>query len=78
LASGWFPSEARGDQRSGQDLALIHASQVEKLNPVEAKKALAELEAKKAKRTSDVLPKPSPIAEARVPAQSNGKAAPVH
>jgi hypothetical protein len=52
-----------------KSLRLFHASQVEKLNAVEHKKALAELETKKAKRTSDVLPKPSPIAEAPVAAR---------
>jgi hypothetical protein len=42
-------------------LRLFHASQVERLNAVEAKKALAELEAKKAKRTADKLPPISPV-----------------
>jgi hypothetical protein len=47
-------------------LRLFHASQVEKLNPVEAKKALAELEAKKGKRegTASKLPPVSPVATA--------------
>jgi hypothetical protein len=49
-----------------KSLRLFHASQVEKLNAVEAKKALAELEQKKAKRaaSSDRLPVVSPLPDA--------------
>jgi hypothetical protein len=55
-------------------LRLFHASQVDKLNPVEAKKALAELEAKRSKRTADKLPPVSPVAAAPKPAKGKGAA----
>jgi hypothetical protein len=45
-----------------KQLRLFHISQVVKLNPVEAKKAKAELAAKAAARTADKLPAVSPIA----------------
>jgi hypothetical protein len=42
-------------------LRLFHISQTQPLNAVEKKQALAALAEKRAKRTSDVLPKPSPL-----------------
>src|SRR5262245_57325827 len=60
-------------------LRLFHIDQTEPMNAVEKKAALAALEEKRAKRTSDVLPKPSPVAAAPVTAAPNakGKGAPI-
>jgi hypothetical protein len=56
-------------------LRLFHSSQVEKLNPVEAKAALEALETKKARRTADTLPEVSPISAAPKAAPAQPSAA---
>jgi hypothetical protein len=62
-----------------KNLRLFHVSQTDALNPVEAKAALAALAEKKAAKTADKLPKPSPINPAPVaakPAPRKSKPAP--
>ena len=60
-----------------RSLRLFHVDQTEALNPVEAKKALAELQAKREGKSADKLPKPSPV-ETPAPkaAKAKGRAAP--
>jgi hypothetical protein len=56
-----------------RNLRLFHVTQTDALNPVEAKAALAALAEKRAAKTADKLPKPSPISAAPVAAKPKAK-----